>query len=465
MCIIKESYFLGGCHVRQWFSDLFKNVTPPRVLVFGFAGIILLGAFLLSLPFATHDGNIGLLDALFTATSATCVNGLVVVDTGTNFTIFGQLVVLAMIQVGGLGFMTMSTLMAIILGKRIGLRERLVLQESLNLSSLDGMVRLARKIILFTFVIEGLGGALLCLRLVQEMPFGQALYFGIFHSVSAFCNAGFDLFGIVHGPFNSISNYSSDAWISLTIVGLFIIGGLGFPVIFEFMQKNVKKRISVHTRLVLAVSIVLLVLGTLSVLLLEYNNPYTLATLSGPAKVLASFFQAATPRSAGFRTLDIGRLKDSTQFLLLILMFIGASPSSTGGGIKTTTFGVLMAAVWATVRGREDAEMYERRMPKDIIYKAFSLTVIALTMIFIVTMLLSITENFSFLRILFEVTSAIGTAGLSTGITPFLSSFARVLIIFSMFAGRVGLLTIAFALTQRLQSGSVRYMEERLMIG
>lgn len=451
--------------MRQWLSDLFKKVSPSRLLVFGFAGIILLGTILLSLPFATRGEHISLLDALFTATSATCVTGLVVVDTGTHFTIFGQLVVLAMVQVGGLGFMTMSTLMAIVLGKRIGLRERLVIQESLNQSSLAGMVRLTRKVIFFTFAIEGLGGVLLSLRLAQEMPFGQALYFGIFHSISAFCNAGFDLFGMVHGPFSSISNYTSDAWLSLTIAGLFIIGGLGFPVIFEFMQRDTRKRLSVHTRLVLVVTVALLVLGTLSVLLLEYNNPYTLETLNGPAKVLASFFQSATPRTAGFNTLDTGRLKDSTLFLMLILMFIGASPSSTGGGIKTITFGVLMAAVWATVKGREDAELYERRMPKDIIYKAFSLTVIALGLIFLVTMLLSITENFNFLRILFEVTSAFGTVGLSTGITPLLSSFARVLIILTMFAGRVGLLTIAFALTRRLQSGNVRYMEERLMIG
>lgn len=449
----------------SWIRTLFRRCSPSQVLIFGFVGIILMGSFLLSLPIAARTGQVRWLDALFTSTSAVCVTGLVVVDTGTTFSTFGQIVVLILLQIGGLGFMTMSTMMAILLGKRIGLRERLMIQESLGQSTLAGMVRIVRKILFLTFAFQGIGGLLLAIRLMKYLPLGSAVYYGIFHSVSAFCNAGFDIFGAVYSPFTSLSQYVGDAWISLTIAGLFILGGIGFPVLFELFWRENRRRISVHTRLALLVSGVLLVFGTLAFLLLEMNNPDTLLRLNGPAKVLASFFQSATPRTAGFNTLDVSRMRDSTLFLLIMLMFIGASPSSTGGGIKTITFGVLMAAVMATIRGREDAELYERRLPKEIIYKAFSLTVIALALIVLVTMLMSITEQFSFLRILFEATSAFGTVGLSTGITPFLSDFSRVLLIFTMFAGRVGLLTIAVALTQRLQTGNMRYMEERLMIG
>lgn len=451
--------------MRSWIRALFRRFSPSQVLVFGFMGVILFGSFLLTLPISARTGHIRWLDALFTSTSAVCVTGLVVVDTGTTFSTFGQMVILSLIQIGGLGFMTMSTMMAILLGKRIGLKERLLIQESLGQSTLAGMVRIVRQILLVTLAVEALGGIILSIRLAFELPLGQAVYFGFFHSVSSFCNAGFDLFGMVHGPFSSITHYVKDAWVSLTIAGLIIIGGIGFPVIFEFLYRETRKRISLHTRLALLVTVVLLILGTLAILLLEFNNPDTLFKLNGPQKILASLFQSVTPRTAGFNTLDYSKMRDSTLFLSIMLMFIGASPSSTGGGIKTVTFGVLMAAVFATIRGREDAELYERRLPKEIVYKAFSLTVIALALVVIVTMLISIAEKFSFIRILFEVVSGFGTVGLSTGLTPFLSDFSRILLILTMFAGRVGLLTIAVALTQRLQTGNVRFMEDRVMIG
>ncbi|HEX2954372.1 MAG TPA: TrkH family potassium uptake protein [Bacillota bacterium] len=448
-----------------WLRSIFKKVSPSQVLVIGFAAIILLGGLLLKLPISVRTGHIRFIDALFTSTSAVCVTGLVTVDTGTTYTTFGQLIVISLIQIGGLGFMTMSTIIAVLLGKKIGLRERLLIQESLNQSSLSGMVKLVRQVILVTLTLEGIGGILLSIRLAHYLPLGQAVYFGFFHAISSFCNAGFDLFGMVYRPFTSITQFVSDAWITLVIAFLIILGGIGFPVIFELIRHKKGKRLSTHTRLALIVTAALLLIGTVAIYLLELNNPATLKSLNEPTKWLASFFQSVTPRTAGYNSLDYNKMREATIFISIILMFIGASPSSTGGGIKTVTFGVLMATVWATIRGREDAELYERRLPKTLVYKAVSLTVFALALIGFVSILISITDHFGFLRILFEVTSGFGTVGLTTGITPYLSNFARILLILTMFAGRVGLLTIAVSLAQRLQPGNIRYTEENVMIG
>lgn len=449
-----------------WFQEFYKKITPSQILVFGFAAIILIGSFLLKLPISVRTGHsLRYLDALFTSTSAVCVTGLVVVDTGSTFTAFGQVVVIALIQIGGLGFMTMSTMMAVILGKKIGLRERLLIQESLNQSTLSGMVKLVRQILLLTLILEGIGGILLSIRFAHYLPLGQAVYFGFFHAISAFCNAGFDLFGMVYHPFTSITQFVSDAWITLVIAILIILGGLGFPVIFELMRYERRKRLSTHTKLVLTTTVALLALGALAIYILEFHNPATLKPLSGPVKVLAAFFQSVTLRTAGYNSLDYSQMREATVFISILLMFIGASPSSTGGGIKTVTFGILMATVRATVRGREDAELFERRMPKELVYKAFSLTVFALALVVSVALLINITDHFSFLQILFEVTSGFGTVGLTTGITPHLSDFARVMLMLTMFAGRVGILTIAVSLTQRLKTGNIRYMEDNLIIG
>ncbi|MGI5870461.1 MAG: TrkH family potassium uptake protein [Bacillota bacterium] len=451
--------------MRQWLRTLFKRVTPAQVFVMGFSGFILLGSILLTLPIATYAGRFRWLDALFTSTSAVCVTGLILQDTGTTFTPFGQIVIITLCQIGALGVMTMSTLMALILGKRIGLKERILIQESWGQSDLEGVVRLIKKVVLFALAMEVMGGIVLSLRFLKDFPFGQAVYYGFFHAVFSFCNAGFDVFGPVYGPFTNLTHYLTDPWVMLTVAALAIIGGLGFPVLFELAQQKEKKRLSVHTRLVLLITGLLLALGTIFFLLLEFNNPATLQKLDWPGKILAAFFQSVTPRSVGFRALDLGEMRDASLFLMIVLMFIGASPSSTGGGIKTVTFGVLLVTVRATVKGREDVELYERRLPKEVVYKALSVTTIALCAIFLVSMLLSITEKFSFFQILYEVTSAFGNVGLTTGITPYLSDFARVMLIMMMFGGRVGLLTIAFALTQRMQAGNVRYMEENVIIG
>lgn len=437
---------------------------PPKMLVIGFSLIILIGATLLHLPIATRSGvPLTWIDAIFTSTSATCVTGLVVVDTGTTFSLFGQIVILSLIQVGGLGFMTFATLFALILRKRISLRERLLLQESLNQVSIEGIVRLAKTLLIFTITTEVIGGILLSLRFSYDMPVDKAFYYGFFHSISNFNNAGFDLMG----EFRSLTGYVEDPLVNLVVCSLIILGGIGFIVVaelYEFQRYN--RRLSLHTKVVLATSGLLLLIGTVLIFLMEYQNPKTIQPLSMTGKVLGSFYQSVTVRTAGSNTLNIPDMHQSSLFLMIFLMFIGASPGSTGGGIKTTTFATLLGAVWAQVKGKEDVIFFRQRVDPSMIYKSLTVTVSGLFMVTAVTMLLMITEHTdNFLMILFESTSAFGTVGLSMGLTPNLTPFGRILITLTMFAGRVGPLTIAFALAQRKQKEYYRYPKGKIMIG
>ncbi|MBM7866207.1 Trk family potassium uptake protein [Heliobacterium gestii] len=437
------------------------GLSPARVLVAGFALIILIGGFLLSTPMASRSGlGTRFLDALFTATSAVCVTGLVVVDTHDNFSLVGQLIIITLIQVGGLGFMTMATLIYLLMGKRINLKERLLMQEALNSLSVQGVVRLARHVLLTTFLIEGIGGVVLSLRFIPQMGLGKGLYYGFFHSISAFCNAGFDLFG----GFRGITGYVDDPIVNLTISSLIIFGGLGFTVIAETFRYREIRRFSLHTKLVWTMTIALIIVGAVAIFFLEFNNPKTLGVLGWDGKLLAAYFQSVTPRTAGYNTVSIADLKPATQFLMVILMFIGASPGSTGGGIKTTTLAALLAAVWSMRQGKIDVGFYERRIPPDTIYKAIGITVMAVLLVITVTMLLTITEDADFLALLFEATSAFGTVGLTMGVTSHLSDFGRVLIALTMFAGRVGPLTLAIALSGNVLA-KLRYPEEKIMVG
>lgn len=438
------------------------KLSPPQVLVIGFATVILMGAILLSLPAAAADGKpTPFLDALFTATSAVCVTGLVVVDTGTHYSIFGQLVIMFLIQIGGLGFMTTATLFALLMGKRIKLKERLIMQEALNQLTMEGVVRLTKYILIMTFCFEGFGAIVLGLRFMQDMSPAKAFYYGLFHAVSAFNNAGFDLFG----EFRSLTSFVDDVVVNLMIAVLIIFGGLGFTVLVDMFTRRRWKKFSLHTKLVLTMTTLLLALGTVSVFALEYSNDHTLGQLNMGGKLLASFFQSVTPRTAGFNTLNIAELRNATQFLLVILMFIGASPGSTGGGIKTSTLGTLFVAVWSMIRGDSDVVIFERRIPKDQVYKSLTVMFAALTLVIGVSMLLSITEKAQFLAVLFETTSAFGTVGLSMGITPELSTIGRIVIILTMFMGRVGPLTLAFAIAKKNRGTAFRYAEEKVMVG
>ncbi|MBP1156754.1 MULTISPECIES: TrkH family potassium uptake protein [unclassified Paenibacillus] len=442
------------------------ELTPPQILVIGFAFIILIGSILLSLPVAAAKGvPMPFLDAFFTATSATCVTGLIVVDTGTHFSLFGQIVIILLIQVGGLGFMTMATLFAFALKKRISLKEKLILQEALNQSSMEGIVRLIRKVLLYSLTIELVAAVIFAARWSVDLGPQKAAYYGIFHAVSFFNNAGFDLFGPVTGKFSSLTAYAEDPIINAVAMGLIILGGIGFVVMSDLMDFRKNKRLSLHSKVVLSATGILIGVGAIVIFIFEFTNPRTLGSLSWSGKILASLFQSVTPRTAGANSLDIAGLRQATQFFIIILMFIGASPGSTGGGIKTTTFTTLVGAMMAMIRGKEDIVFFRYRLGKERILKAVTLTLVAIALIILVTMILATTENHAFLMILFEVTSAFATVGLSMGLTPDLSDLGKILIALTMFAGRLGPLTLAYALGPKTEKELYRYPEGKITIG
>lgn len=446
------------------------SFTPAQVLVLGFASLILVGAILLWLPISQAPGqSISFVDALFTATSAVCVTGLVVVDTATHFSLFGQIVVITLIQCGGLGIMTLSALMFLLMGRRISLQERLMMQEALGSFSIAGVVRLTKNIILTTFAIEGVGALLLTLRFMVDHPFVEALYWGIFHSVSAFNNAGFDLTSA------SLRVFQTDPFIIMVISLLIIMGGIGFFVMEDVWRKRHWERFSLQSRIVLRMTGWLLAIGTVLFLLLEWSNPQTLGGLGWVDKVFNAFFASVTPRTAGFESVPSGSLTEASLLLTMILMFIGASPGGTGGGIKTTTFSLIGLTVRGAARGSGEITVMGRRMPKDLLDKAVAVAAIAMSLILGVTGLMLVTERQAladptsgvrFVSVLFEVVSAFGTVGLTAGLTPKLTILGRLLITMTMFVGRVGPLTLAVALAQRkMARTSVHYPEERVMIG
>jgi trk system potassium uptake protein TrkH len=444
---------------------LSKKLKPVQVLVLGFAGIILLGTFLLMLPFSSHSGHpVRFIDALFTSTSAVCVTGLVVVDTGTFWSFWGQLFILLLIQVGGLGFMTMATSVAILLGKKIGLKNRLIMQEALNQFSIAGVIRLTKYVILTTLFIEGIGAMLLSIRFIPKFGPAKGIFYAIFHSVSAFCNAGFDIMG--NGV--SLTQYVEDPLVNLVIVALVIIGGLGFAVITDILRMQRLRKFSLHSKLVFLMTAGLIGLGFFMVLLLEYNNPATLGGLSFKGKLLAALFHAVTPRTAGFNTLDMASLRLPTILITLIFMFIGGSPGSTAGGIKTTTFGMIILKVIAVVRGDDDVEFAHRRIAKEIINRALAIVFIAVFLVSMVVLLLSITEvHMTFQEIIFEAISAFGTVGLSLGITSKLTFAGKIIISCAMFFGRLGPLTIVLAISNRHNNYKklIRYPEGKIIVG
>ncbi|MDT8899695.1 TrkH family potassium uptake protein [Anaeroselena agilis] len=442
-------------------QSLFKlNLTPYQVLVSGFAGLILAGALLLATPWAAQSGEgTNFLDALFTATSAVCVTGLVVVDTGTHYSLFGQTVILLLIQFGGLGVMTVSTLLAVMLGKKIHLRERLLIQEATNQIELSGVVRLTLYIIKVTLLVEFIGGTNLAMRWYQDFG-AKGIYYGYWHGVSAFCNAGFDLFG----DFRSITSYVADPAVVFTIAGLIVVGGIGFTVIADVWNQRSFRQLSLHSKLTVSVSGLLIFLGMMLIIVFESGGK-VFNELSPAAKVLAGFFQSVTTRTAGFSTVDIGSMREGTLLIIILLMYIGASPSSTGGGIKTTTAGIIAASVFGFIRGKKEVELFHRHVVQASITKAVTIAVISAGLIIAVTLAMTLTEQAPLLNILFEVTSAFGTVGLSTGITPNLSTAGKMMIIFTMFAGRVGSLTLVLSLALKKQNGKLLYPEGKVIIG
>ncbi|MEK9198389.1 TrkH family potassium uptake protein [Ureibacillus sp. 179-F W5.1 NHS] len=439
------------------------NLNPSKVLVLGFVILILFGALLLNLPIATETGeSLPFLDALFTATSAACVTGLVVVDTGDTFSVFGELVILFLIQIGGLGFMTFATFLFTLLGKKISLKERLLLKEAFNATSTAGMVKLVKRILIFTLVTEFIGAVILAIRFSLDMPISKAIYFGFFHSISIFNNAGFDLMG----QFKSLTDYVDDPFVVITICSLIIIGGLGFIVINELYEYRETKTLSVHTKVVLTTTFTLIVGAAILIFLFEFSNEKTLGPLSTTGKTLGALFHSVTPRTAGANTLSMGDLTHATLFLTIILMFIGGGSGSTAGGIKVSTFTVLIATAISQLKGKEDVTLFKRRIVIENILKAFTVAMCGMIIVVLVTFLLSITDKgHVFIMYLFEATSAFGTVGLSMGLTPELSSVGRILIILTMFAGRLGPLTIGFALTKKRKQEAYHHPKGNIMIG
>ena len=438
-----------------------------RVIVSSFGAIILAGTLLLLLPAASAAGeSCGLMTALFTATSATCVTGLVLVDTLTAWSPFGQAVILVMIQLGGLGFMTVITLFSLALHRRIGLSERLVMVSTLNLNDMDGVVRMVQHALMGTFCMEGAGALLLSLRFIPKFGLAGGLWRGVFHGVSAFCNAGFDLLGGYSGAFSSLAGFNDDPVVLLTTAALITVGGLGFFVWEDVLQHRRWKKLSLYSRLVLSLTAALILFGALFFFAVEYRNPATLGPMPLWQKGLNALFQSVTLRTAGFDALGQGGLTDSSLALSVIFMLIGGSSGSTAGGLKTVTVAVLLLAFRAGVRGREEVTLRGRAISHRRVMNAMTLTLMVVFLFMVSSMLLSTVDGLPFLSAAFEVASAMGTVGLTVGITPGLSLFSRGVLVFLMYVGRVGILSFSIAfLTRSKYPAKIKYPTFDIMIG
>ncbi|MBM4414128.1 MAG: Trk family potassium uptake protein [Chloroflexi bacterium] len=446
--------------MNQRFTRQRMSLHPTQVLVLGFFAVIVLGALLLTMPFATVDQRgLAWLDAVFMATSAVCVTGLAVVDPGTQLSRVGQVIILVLVQIGGLGFMTLAAMVALLLGKRITINERVILKESLNQMSLQGIVRVVRYIVLLTISIELVGAIILAWSFRQQMPMSDALFNGLFHAVSAFNNAGFDLFT------TSMVGFNTHPLVMMTIIVLLTVGGMGLLVWVNALGHGWHvQRWSLHTKIVVITTATLLVTGSVLVFVFEYNGS-AFADFTVSQKILNSLFQSATSRTAGFFSVTMTTLTSATIVLMMMLMFIGASPGSTGGGIKTTTFAMAILTVYNVLRGRSEIHVWQRTVTAPLLLKSFAVIFVSLSWVMVMTLVLSVTESAPFLWVAFEVVSAFATVGLTLGLTPALSDFGKWMIIATMFVGRVGPLTLFLALMLRSKEPLYRYPEESVLIG
>ena len=451
---------------RFWLKRRQKNVSATKVIAIAFAAIILLGAGLLTLPAASRSGvSCGFLPALFTATSATCVTGLVLYDTFTQWSGFGQVVIISLIQIGGLGFMSAATLFVFFLRRRIGLKQRLVMAQALSVSDMDGIVRLQKTVLIGSFTIEAIGAVLLTLRFWPEYGFLTALKWGVFHAISAFCNAGFDIFGCIT-PGASLLEFNSDPVVLLTLGTLVVVGGLGFLVWQEIAEKKTFRRFSVYTRLVLLTTLSLLLLGWVLTCVLEWNNPGTLGNMSVFDKLLNGLFQSITLRTAGFAAIDQALLTEGGKAVSIALMLIGGSSGSTAGGLKTVTFIVLVLFMASRARGRSTVTVFKRTVPQGQVLDAMTIAFIMIALAMFGGIFISATSPIGFTDALYESVSALATVGLTAGVTGCLSIPAQLLIIVYMYFGRVGVLTISlgFLMGDRAEE-RFRYAETNLLIG
>lgn len=440
--------------------------SPSMILIIGFAIVIAIGTVILMLPVSSADGTwTRPLDALFTATSAVCVTGLVVLDTGTYWSPFGHVVILALIQVGGFGFMTGSTLLLFLLiGRRTGLRDRIRVQASTGVPELGSVTTLVKRIAAFTIIAEVLGALVIAAAFFGEgLDLGQAAWWGVFHSVSAFNNAGFDL----TGGFRSLSDYAGDPWILGAIGVLIILGGLGFAIVGDVLAKRRWSRLALETKLVVATSVALIVGGAVAIGAFEWSNPATLGALPEAQRPLNAIFESVTLRTAGFSVLDTSALDEASLFVVMALMFIGGASGSTAGGIKVNTFSILLVVIVSTARGLPSAEAFGRRIQHILIYRALSVALLSIAIVFTIGLLLQVLTppEMTFVQVMFEAISAVGTVGASTGITPDLPDPARLVTIVAMFMGRLGPLTLVLALTARARPVLARPAVESMRIG
>lgn len=437
------------------------------VVALGFLIIILTGAVLLTLPVSARSGEpTDFLDALFTATSATCVTGLVTVGTATHWSGFGQAVILLLIQIGGLGFMSLASIASFLTRRTITLRERMVMSAGLNLTENAGIVRLTRRVLVGTFAFEAAGAVLLATRFVPRVGLWQGIKMGVFHSISAFCNAGFDLIGTPDNPFASLMGYADDVLVNLTIMALIVIGGLGFFVWGDIWDKRRFRRLRLHTKLVLITTALLLCTGFALTLLFEWGNPQTLGEMPVQDKMLAAAFQSVTLRTAGFNTIDQAALTGPSQAVACLLMMIGGSPGSTAGGIKTVTAAVLVLSAISALRGRTTVSAFGRTIVSRSIMNAVTMMIVGGTLSLTGACVISYVEGAPFGMCLFEAVSAFATVGLSMGLTPTLSAVSRLILILLMYLGRVGVLTLGVAVLMRhREPPKMQYPAGDVMVG
>ena len=451
---------------RMWIMRRWKRLKTTQIIALVFVGIIILGAALLTLPAASRSGeSCGFFSALFTSTSATCVTGLVLYDTWSQWSGFGQAVILCLIEIGGLGFMSAASLVVFMLRRKISLRQRMVMAQALSLNELEGVVRLQKWVLLGSLIIQCAGAMILFLRFLPEYGVQTAVAWGVFHAVSAFCNAGFDIFGSV-APGQSVIAFNNDPIVCITLMALIVIGGLGFFVWEEVATVHSFRRLSVYTRLVLLTTAVLILLGSGLFLIFEWDNPDTIGQMPVWQKILNAFFQSVTLRTAGFASIDQGMLTGAGRGLSVVLMIIGGSSGSTAGGMKTVTFVVLLLFIKSRIQGKRSVDVFKRSIPEDKVMDAMTIVSILMGLCVVGGLFISATSGVEFTESLYEATSALGTVGLTMGITTSLSIPAQLLLILFMYFGRVGVLTISLGfLMGDMAKQRYEYAQTNLLIG
>ena len=451
--------------IKTFFS---RYLSPARIFVLSFAGVILGGGFLLSFPFAATRGPLRFVDALFTSTSGVCVTGLVVIDVGKDLSILGQVITIFLFQIGGLGIITFSTVFFVLMGRGISFKGREIVQSTFLHTPRRDFIVIAKSVLWFTFIFEFFGTLFLFFRFSRDFPPGTALYHAVYNAISAFNNCGYSLFS------DNLMGYQGDLIVNLTVMGLIVHGGIGFIVQYEVLSwlKGMQKRLSVHSKIVIITTMVLILSGAFLFYLFERDH--IIRDVPVLNKILSSLFQSVTPRTAGFNTVDIGSLTNATILLMLVLMFIGASPGSTGGGVKTTSAALLVMMMWNRLKGNEEVNIFNRTIPREIVSRTVSIIFASALSVSIITSVLLIAgggnlppleSRHHFVEYLFDTVSAFGTVGLSMGVTPKLNDIQKLALVLMMFAGRVGPLTLAFSLSRSTEGKGLTYAEEGVMVG